>query len=107
MDNPREHAHPSTKEYTKARPWRESPKLSSIPENKGGEVLIENRSRNPIIITIVSLMTNQSFLNEVQLTAHWGKSQPQLSGASIWGPFFKSLKHAKQDLSIIEFENQV
>ena len=65
MDNPREHAHPSTKEYTKARPWRESPKLSSIPENKGGEVLIENRSRNPIIITIVSLMTNQSFLNEV------------------------------------------
>jgi len=32
MDNPREHAHPSTKEYTKARPWRESPKLSSIPE---------------------------------------------------------------------------
>ena len=41
------------------------------------------------------------------LTAHWGKSQPQLSGASIWGRFFESLKHAKQDLSIIEFENQV
>ena len=40
-------------------------------------------------------------------TAHWGKSQPQLSGASIWVPFFESLKHAKQDLSFIEFENQV
>ena len=39
-------------------------------------------------------------------TAHWGKSQPQLSGASIWGGFFESLKHAKQDLSIIEFENR-
>ena len=40
-------------------------------------------------------------------TAHWGYSQPQLFGASIWGGFFESLKHAKQDLSIIEFENHV
>ena len=24
-----------------------------------------------------------------------------------WGGFFESLKHAKQDLSIIEFKNQV
>ena len=40
-------------------------------------------------------------------TAHWGLSQPQLFGASIRGGFFESLKHAKQDLSIIEFENQV
>ena len=43
----------------------------------------------------------------LQHTAHWGQSQPQLFGASIWGGFFESLKHAKQDLSIIEFENQV
>ena len=27
--------------------------------------------------------------------------------ASIWGGFFEALKHAKQDFSIIEFENQV
>ena len=40
-------------------------------------------------------------------TAHWGWSQPQLSGASIWGGFFESLKHTKQDLRIIEFKNQV
>ena len=40
-------------------------------------------------------------------TAHWGKSQPQLSSAAIWGRFFESLKHGKQILSIIEFENQV
>ena len=38
---------------------------------------------------------------------HWGWSQPQLSGASMWGGFFESLKHTKQDLSIIEFKNQV
>ena len=40
----------------------------------------------------------------VHSTAHWGKSQPQLSGASIWGDFFESLK---QDFRIIEFKNQV
>ena len=40
-------------------------------------------------------------------TAHWGKSQPQLSGASIWGGFFESLKHTKQDFRIIELKNQV
>ena len=53
-------------------------------------------------------MTLRQIYNEATLgTAHWGKSQPQLSGAPIWGGFFESLKHTKQDLRIIEFENQV
>ena len=46
-------------------------------------------------------------LRKIYHTAHWGKSQPQLSGASIRGGFFESLKHTKQVLRIIEFENQV
>ena len=39
------------------------------------------------------------------LTAHWGRSQPQLSGAS-WGGFFESLKHVKISYIIIKFQNR-
>ena len=39
-------------------------------------------------------------------TAHWGLIQPQLSGASIWGGFFKSLNHVKISYIVIEFQNR-
>ena len=38
---------------------------------------------------------DDNVLNLKLYTAHWGWSQPQLSGASIWGGFFESLKHVK------------
>ena len=47
---------------------------------------------------MVNWLTGQKILTKNRqaysyITAHWGESQPQLSGASIWGGFFESLKH--------------